>query len=52
MCTRTLYEPPIPVLVTGPLVYDIEHRPGAVGPASVRPDTSWEIRPVESIAER
>lgn len=46
------YEPPIPVLVTGSLFYDIDHRPGAVGPSALRPDTAWEIHPVETIAER
>jgi len=46
------YEPCIPVRIRGPLFYDISHPPGAVGPSKLRPDTAWEIHPVESIAER
>ncbi|MCA9052953.1 MAG: hypothetical protein KDA75_03905 [Planctomycetaceae bacterium] len=43
------YEDPIPVMITGSLFYDIDHRPRQVGPASHRPLTSWEIHPITRI---
>jgi hypothetical protein len=43
------YDSPIPVQVTGPLFYDIDHPAGAVGPKGHRPETSWEIHPVMDI---
>jgi hypothetical protein len=43
------YSPPIHVVVTGPLFYDIDHPAGAVGPKGYRPETSWEIHPVMDI---
>lgn len=46
------YDPPIPVRVSGSLFYDIDHRPGAVGPRSHRPETSWELHPVTFIEFR
>jgi hypothetical protein len=39
----------IPVRVTGSLFYDIDHLPGVVGPAGMRPATAWEIHPVTDI---
>jgi hypothetical protein len=44
-----LYEPPIPVTVTGSLFYDVDHAPGVVGPDGYKPQTAWEIHPVSSI---
>lgn len=46
------FDPPIPVLVTGSLFYDIDHSPGSVGAPCCKPDTSWEIHPVRSIQPR
>jgi hypothetical protein len=45
------YNPPIPVRITGSLFYDMDHRPGGVGPASLRRGlkTSWEIHPITKI---
>ena len=43
------FNPPIPVEVEGSLFYDIDHRPGIVGPAGLRPATSWEIHPVTDV---
>jgi hypothetical protein len=43
------YEDPIPVIVQGSLFYDIDHAPGIVGPAGMRPKTAWEIHPVTNI---
>jgi hypothetical protein len=40
---------PIPVRITGSLFYDIDHPPGAVGPADTKPQTAWEIHPVTDI---
>ena len=37
---------PIPIRITGSLFWDIDHRPGAVGPDYLKPMTSWEIDPV------
>jgi hypothetical protein len=41
--------PPIPVRVTGSLFWDVDHKPGAVGPDDFKPKTSWEIHPVSEI---
>jgi hypothetical protein len=43
------YTPPIPVRISGSLFYDIDHRPGAVGPGSHKPRTAWEIHPITAI---
>ncbi len=43
------FKPPRCVRVTGSLFYDIDHRPGHVGPRDVAPSTAWEIHPVTSI---
>jgi hypothetical protein len=43
------FNPPVPVVITGSLFYDIDHAPGVVGPAGMRPDTAWEIHPVTKI---
>lgn len=40
------FDQPILVSVGGSLFYDIDHRPGAVGPQGKRPKTAWEIHPV------
>jgi hypothetical protein len=40
---------PVPVYLEGPLLYDIDHRPGSVGPKEARPKTSWAIRPVAHV---
>lgn len=42
-------DPPIPVLVTGSLFFDIDHSAGTVGPSCCRPNTAWEIHPVRTI---
>jgi hypothetical protein len=36
----TKFDPPIPVTVSGSLFYDIDHRPGAVGPSDSKPETA------------
>jgi hypothetical protein len=41
--------PPIAVVVTGSIFYDIDHAPGAVGPKWAKPGTAWEIHPVTEI---
>ena len=43
------YDPPIPVRVSGSQFYDIDHKPGAVGPRDIAPATAWEIHPISSI---
>lgn len=43
------FTPPIPVTVSGSLFYDVDHRPGVVGPNGLKPKTSWEIHPVTTI---
>jgi hypothetical protein len=40
---------PVLVYVEGPLFYDIDHRPGSVGPKGARSKTSWEIHPVAHV---
>lgn len=44
-----IFKPPIPVRVHGSLFYDIDHKPGAVGPGKLKPNTAWEIHPVREI---
>lgn len=44
-----LYEEPIPVKVSGSLFYDIDHAPGLVGPAGMKPTTAWEIHPITAV---
>jgi hypothetical protein len=40
---------PIPVEITGSLFWDVDHKPGKVGPSDMAPKTSWEIHPVSEI---
>jgi hypothetical protein len=40
---------PLLVIVEGSLFYDVDHPPGAVGPAGLKPKTSWEIHPITAI---
>jgi hypothetical protein len=46
------FTPPLPVSVTGSLLYDGDHIPGEVGPTGYRPTTTWEIHPVTTIQQR
>lgn len=46
------YEDPIPVTIEGSLFFDIDHASGAVGPAGMRPDSSWEIHPITDLDPR
>jgi hypothetical protein len=43
---------PIPVTVEGSLFYDIDHKPGQVGPAALRAKTSWELHPVTKLSKK
>ena len=43
------FDPPVPIKVTGSLFYDIDHKPGDIGPLGNRPATSWEVHPVTDI---
>jgi hypothetical protein len=43
------YDPPIGIALEGALFYDIDHAPGVVGPAGMRPTTAWEVHPVTSL---
>lgn len=43
------YEP-FGVIVEGSLFYDIDHKPGVVGPAATRPNTAWEIHPLTKLS--
>ena len=48
MCSGkyTSYKKPIAIEIEGSLFYDIDHRPGAVGPKGLRPKTAWEVHPI------
>jgi hypothetical protein len=48
----TWYDEPIAVDIEGPLFYDVDHKPGAVGPSEAKPKTAWEIHPITSLTER
>jgi hypothetical protein len=43
-------ENPIAITVEGSLFYDIDHKPGQIGPGELKSQTSWEIHPVLKIA--
>ena len=45
----TLFQPALPITIKGSLFYDIDHKPGTVGPVGFHPPTSWEIHPVNDI---
>lgn len=51
-----LMDNPIPIHIEGPVFYDIDHKPGTIGPVkgsvSLRPKTSWEIHPITKFALR
>jgi hypothetical protein len=48
-----LFDPPVPVTVTGSLLWDGEHRsPNTVGPEELQPAKAWEIHPIKQLAER
>jgi hypothetical protein len=48
--TYLRFDPPIPVVVTGSLFFDIDHQPGDVGTGPVVPKSVWEIHPITKIA--
>ena len=41
--------PIIEIEVKGSLFYDIDHKPGIVGPNGLKPTTAWEIHPITDI---
>jgi hypothetical protein len=43
------FHPPIPVIVSGSLFFDIDHKPGDVGTGTVVPESVWEIHPITKI---
>ena len=45
------YEP-VPVIIEGSLFYDVDHKPGTVGPKATRPKTAWEIHPITKLKEQ
>jgi hypothetical protein len=48
-----LFNPPVPVDVTGSLLWDGEHRaPNNVGTAELKPKKAWEIHPIRELRER
>jgi hypothetical protein len=42
-------DPPVPVLITGSIFWDVEHERQVVGPTSFKPKTAWEIHPISRI---
>lgn len=42
----------VPVVVEGSLFYDVDHKPGSVGPKATRPATAWEIHPITKLKEQ
>jgi len=48
-----LFVAPVPVQVSGSLLWDGEHTaPNNVGPKGLRPTKAWEIHPIKLLAER
>ena len=54
LCTSTGYTkftPAIRVkLLKGSLFFDIDHTAGTVGPTGLRPNTAWEMHPIQAIS--
>lgn len=44
-----LFPEGIKIQLTGSAFYDIDHKPGTVGPDGFRPKTAWEIHPITDI---
>ena len=47
-----VYDHPLPVVVEGPLFFDVDHAAGVVGPSKptvMRPQTAWEIHPITKL---
>jgi hypothetical protein len=42
------YEP-FAVTISGSLFYDVDHKPGVVGPGDMKPKSAWEIHPITHI---
>jgi hypothetical protein len=49
---HTYYDDPIPVTIDGSVFYDVDHKPGVVGPSDRKPATSWEIHPITDLKPR
>jgi hypothetical protein len=45
----TVFSPPIKISVSGSLFFDIDHAAGIVGTGIYKPQSCWEIHPVNSI---
>ncbi|MDP9008469.1 MAG: hypothetical protein M3N91_07145 [Pseudomonadota bacterium] len=43
------FSPPIAVIVTGSVFFDVDHPAGAVGPTGLKPSSAWEIHPLTEI---
>jgi hypothetical protein len=43
------FDPPIAVILTGSVFFDVDHPAGAVGPAGLKPSSAWEIHPLTDI---
>jgi hypothetical protein len=43
------FNPPIPVMLTGSLFFDVDHKAGVVGPTGFKPNSAWEIHPLTDI---
>ncbi len=41
---------PIKIQIEGSVFFDVDHKPGQIGPAGFQPATSWEIHPISKIA--
>lgn len=49
ICSVKKIKIPIRVIIVGSLFYDVDHKPGIVGPKGMKPKTSWEIHPITDI---
>jgi hypothetical protein len=43
------FDPPISVILTGSVFFDVDHPAGSVGPAGFKPSSAWEIHPLTDI---
>jgi hypothetical protein len=40
---------PIKITIEGSIFFDVDHKPGQIGPAGFQPLTTWEIHPISKI---
>ena len=45
----SIFNPPIPIQITGSIFFDIDHPAGTIGPPGMHPTTAWEVHPLSKL---